>query len=159
MQYADYAVWQREWVDADSTWSRRIFKGALRGPPEVLKLPADHARPAHRDYAGTFEELVLGKELTAGLKELGRRHGTTLHITLLNGVGGAVYQGYRGNEDIVDWYAGGKSNPCGDRGSDWVFCKHTGGASVHTRGDDGWGITGTNKGSNHCCAGASGHSL
>src|SRR4029453_1269030 len=57
----------------------------LAGVPELLESPADHPRPAQQDFAGAFLKLELDEELTGGLKALGRRHGTTLYMTLLSG--------------------------------------------------------------------------
>ena len=101
VQYADYAVWQREWVEGEVLREQaEYWKEALAGVPEVLELPADHARPGQQDYAGEFVGLGLGKELTAGLKELSRRHGTTLHMTLLAGWA-ALLSRLSGQQDIV----------------------------------------------------------
>ena len=86
VQYADYAVWQRKWIAGEilqqqaDYWRRR-----LEGAPALLELPADHARPAQQNYAGGMVGVMLDEELTAGLKELSRRQGTTLFMTLLGG--------------------------------------------------------------------------
>ncbi|HEX6039474.1 amino acid adenylation domain-containing protein, partial [Longimicrobium sp.] len=86
VQYGDYAVWQRRWVEGDvlreqgDYWTR-----TLAGAPEVLELPADRPRPAQVDHAGALLGLELDPALTAGLKALSRRHGTTLFMTLLAG--------------------------------------------------------------------------
>ena len=84
IQYADYAVWQRQWIEGEILQQQAAYwKTALAGAPALLELPADHPRPAQQDYAGAFAELVLDEQLTAGLKALSRRHGTTLFMTLL----------------------------------------------------------------------------
>src|SRR5262249_49669869 len=59
------------------------WKKTLIGAPGLLELPADHARPAQQDFAGDLVEWLLDDKLTAGLKALSRRHGTTLFMTLL----------------------------------------------------------------------------
>src|SRR5262249_29169827 len=66
VQYADYAVWQRKWMEGE-VLSRQgeYWKKALEGAPELLELPADHARPAQQDFRGGFVPLVLEEELTA----------------------------------------------------------------------------------------------
>ncbi|HEX6913304.1 MAG TPA: amino acid adenylation domain-containing protein, partial [Longimicrobium sp.] len=86
VQYADYAAWQRRWV-ADEMLERQAgyWSRTLSGAPELIALPADHARPALQDHAGARLGLELDETLTAGLKELGRRHGATLFMTLLAG--------------------------------------------------------------------------
>ena len=67
IQYADYAVWQRQWIEGEILQQQAAYwKTALAGAPALLELPADHPRPAQQDYAGAFVELVLDEELTAG---------------------------------------------------------------------------------------------
>src|SRR5213078_1381953 len=61
------------------------WKTALAGAPALLELPADHPRPNKQEFAGAYAELELDEQLTAGLKKLSSRHGTTLFMTLLAG--------------------------------------------------------------------------
>ncbi|HYH81956.1 MAG TPA: amino acid adenylation domain-containing protein, partial [Longimicrobium sp.] len=86
IQYADYAAWQRRWVTGD-VLRRQVeyWRDSLTGAPELLALPADHPRPAQQEFAGAVAPLQLDEALTAGLKALSRRHGTTLFMTLLAG--------------------------------------------------------------------------
>ena len=84
VQYADYAVWQRKWIEGDVLQQQsEYWKTVLTGAPALLELPMDHPRPAQKDYAGASAGLFLDEKLTAGLKELSRRHGATLYMTLL----------------------------------------------------------------------------
>ena len=53
-----------------------------------------------QDYAGAFVNFTLDEQLTAGLKGLSRRHGTTLYMTLLAGWG-ALLSRLSGQQDIV----------------------------------------------------------
>ncbi|HEX2077235.1 MAG TPA: condensation domain-containing protein, partial [Longimicrobium sp.] len=86
IQYADYAVWQRRWVDAEVLKAQaRYWKETLAGAPELLELPTDRARPARQDFSGRWIWIELDAELTAGLKALAQRHGATLYMTLLAG--------------------------------------------------------------------------
>jgi amino acid adenylation domain-containing protein len=86
IQYADYAAWQRRWVDGEVLREQADYwKRTLAGAPELLELPADRPRPAQQSHAGAFAGLELDAELTGALKELSRRHGTTLFMTLLAG--------------------------------------------------------------------------
>ncbi|HEU0302475.1 MAG TPA: amino acid adenylation domain-containing protein, partial [Longimicrobium sp.] len=86
VQYADYAVWQRRWVDGEVLQRQtEYWKQTLAGAPELLELPTDRPRPARVDHAGAVVGLALDEALTAGLKALGRRQGTTLFMTLLAG--------------------------------------------------------------------------
>jgi amino acid adenylation domain-containing protein len=101
LQYADYAAWQRRWVEGDvlrtqaDYWAR-----TLAGAPELLELPTDHPRPAQVDHAGALLVVELDEALTAGLKALGRRHGTTLFMTLLAGWA-VVLSRLSGRDDVV----------------------------------------------------------
>jgi amino acid adenylation domain-containing protein len=88
VQYADYAVWQRGWL-AGEVLARQVeyWKRKLAGVPTVLELPADRPRPAVQSFRGANRPLAFPPELSAALRDLGRRHGATLFMTLL-----AVFQ-------------------------------------------------------------------
>ena len=67
IQYADYAVWQRNWIEGDILQQQaEYWKTTLAGAPALLELPADHPRPAQQDYAGAIAGLVLDEKLTQG---------------------------------------------------------------------------------------------
>ncbi|HEX2079653.1 MAG TPA: amino acid adenylation domain-containing protein, partial [Longimicrobium sp.] len=101
VQYADYAVWQRRWVDgAVLQGQAEYWRRTLAGAPELLELPTDHPRPAQMDHAGAQLPLELDAELTAGLKALSRRNGTTLFMTLLAGWA-VVLSRLSGQDDVV----------------------------------------------------------
>ncbi|HET7464785.1 MAG TPA: condensation domain-containing protein, partial [Longimicrobium sp.] len=101
VQYADYAVWQRRWVEGEILHAQaEYWTAALAGAPELLELPTDRPRPARVDHAGALLGVVLDETLTAGLKALGRRHGTTLFMTLLAGWA-AVLGRLSGQGDVV----------------------------------------------------------
>jgi amino acid adenylation domain-containing protein len=101
IQYADYAVWQRRWIEGEILQQQGAYwKAALAGVPEVLELPADHPRRAQQDFAGAFAQLVLDQQLTSGLRALGQRHGTTLFMTLLAGWA-ALLARLSGQQDVV----------------------------------------------------------
>ena len=102
LQYADYAVWQRHWLQGEVLEETvGIFAHpARRCPGAYLELPTDFSRPAVQSYRGARQPLVLDQELTKALGELSRREGVTLFMTLL-----AAFQTllarYSGQEDIV----------------------------------------------------------
>ncbi|CAA9371895.1 MAG: hypothetical protein AVDCRST_MAG68-5573, partial [uncultured Gemmatimonadetes bacterium] len=101
IQYPDYAVWQRRWVEGEVLREQaEYWKAALAGAPELLELPADRVRPARQDYAGAAIPLELDEELTAALAALSRRHGTTLFMTVLAGWA-AVLGRLSAQEDVV----------------------------------------------------------
>jgi amino acid adenylation domain-containing protein len=84
IQYADYAVWQRRWITG-AVLERQLdfWRAHLSGAPALLELPTDRPRPSVQDYAGASFGIELDAELTANLKALSQRHGTTLFMTLL----------------------------------------------------------------------------
>ncbi|WP_347333994.1 condensation domain-containing protein, partial [Ralstonia pseudosolanacearum] len=86
LQYADYSLWQQRWMASDAPQRQAAYwKTMLADAPEQLELPTDHPRPLRRAYAGALLDVTLDATLTAGLKALSRRHGTTLFMTLLTG--------------------------------------------------------------------------
>ncbi|MDZ7269872.1 MAG: amino acid adenylation domain-containing protein [candidate division KSB1 bacterium] len=84
IQYADFAEWQRQWLTGE-VLERQIayWKKQLGGSLPVLELPTDRPRPAVQTYRGANEAVKISARLLADLKELSRRAGTTLFMTLL----------------------------------------------------------------------------
>jgi amino acid adenylation domain-containing protein len=86
IQYADYATWQRQWLQGDVLDAQiNFWRHHLNGIPELLELPADFPRPSVQSYVGGSVEFKLPAALAADLRQLSRRHGTTLFMTLLAG--------------------------------------------------------------------------
>ncbi|MBI6548643.1 non-ribosomal peptide synthetase [Xenorhabdus lircayensis] len=86
LQYADYALWQRQWLQGEVLEKQvNFWRDALQGAPALLELPTDRPRPEKQSYTGGRLDIVLSPELSAGLKALSQRHGTTLFMTLMAG--------------------------------------------------------------------------
>ncbi|HEX8246074.1 MAG TPA: condensation domain-containing protein, partial [Longimicrobium sp.] len=101
VQYADYAAWQRRWVEGDVLQAQaEYWTRTLGDAPELLELPTDRARPAQMDPSAAQVAVVLDEELTAALKALSRRNGATLFMTLLAGWA-AVLGRLSGQADVV----------------------------------------------------------
>ncbi|HEX6372561.1 MAG TPA: amino acid adenylation domain-containing protein, partial [Longimicrobium sp.] len=101
VQYADYAVWQRQWVAGEVLQAQADYwTQTLAGAPELLELPTDHPRPAQMDHVGALVRMELDEAVTAGLKALSRRHGTSLFMTLLAGWA-VVLSRLSGQDDVV----------------------------------------------------------
>jgi amino acid adenylation domain-containing protein len=84
IQYADYAVWQRGRLTEDALETElRYWKAQLDGIATVLDLPTDHTRTPSQDFKGARESFALPEKLSESLKELSRREGATLFMTLL----------------------------------------------------------------------------
>jgi amino acid adenylation domain-containing protein len=101
LQYADYAAWQRGWLD-DETLARQgnFWRAHLQGAPALLELPTDRARPAQQSYAGGQARFELGAELSSSLRTLAQRHGATLFMTLLAGWS-VLMARLSGQDDVV----------------------------------------------------------
>ena len=101
IQYADYAAWQREWLQGDAL-ERQVsyWKRQLAGPLAVLQLPTHNAIPRVRTNEGAHQNLGLSKTLTETLKQLSKREGVTLFMTLLAAFKALLYS-YSEQEDIV----------------------------------------------------------
>jgi amino acid adenylation domain-containing protein len=86
IQYADYASWQRQWLQ-DEILGQQIefWRAHLAGAPALLELPTDRPRGAARSYAGGSFDIVFQPELVERLRQLSHRHGVTLFMTLLAG--------------------------------------------------------------------------
>ena len=101
IQYADYAVWQRQWLQAEVLHEQVAFwRAHLAGAPGLLELPNDRPRPAVQSYAGGRVGLTLSGQLTAGLRRLSQRHGVTLFMSLLTGWA-ALLSRVSGQSDVV----------------------------------------------------------
>ncbi|WP_345144871.1 amino acid adenylation domain-containing protein, partial [Dactylosporangium darangshiense] len=82
IQYADYAVWQRQWLAGPVLDAQLAYWRAQLADPPVLELPTDRPRPAVRSAAGGLVEFTIPADVTARLRELSRQHGTTMFMTL-----------------------------------------------------------------------------
>jgi amino acid adenylation domain-containing protein len=84
IQYADYAVWQREWLSSDVLAQQLDYwKQQLATVNPILELPTDRPRPAIQTYTGAIHSIDLSPQLTTDLKALCQQQGTTLFMTLL----------------------------------------------------------------------------
>ena len=84
IQYGDFALWQRGYLSGARLQRQLEFRRQrLAGVPECLQLPGDRPRPAQQSYRGATLVFSLDQALTAELKELSRRSGATLFMTLL----------------------------------------------------------------------------
>jgi amino acid adenylation domain-containing protein/FkbM family methyltransferase len=99
-QYADYAVWQRQWLQGEVLQKQLSYwKAQLEGVP-ALELPADRPRPAVPSYRGAWESAELSSEVAEKLIEFSRGESVTLFMTLL-AVFQVLLQRYTGQDDIA----------------------------------------------------------
>lgn len=101
VQYVDYAAWQRQWLQGDELEKRLAYwRTQLADAPERINLPLARRRPKVQKFGGTFQQIQLTKELSAELRELTRREGLTLFITMLAAYVLLLNQ-YTDDEDVV----------------------------------------------------------
>ncbi|MFP2932073.1 amino acid adenylation domain-containing protein, partial [Pyxidicoccus sp. 3LG] len=101
VQYADFAAWQRQWLQGD-VLTREVawWKEQLSGAPQVLDLTTDKPRPAIRSPRGAIVPVHLDRELSERLVSFARQEGATPFMVLL-----AAWQGvlsrYSGQEELL----------------------------------------------------------
>ena len=101
VQYADYAVWQRERLQGAFLQEQLgYWKEKLAGAPELLELPTDYPRPAVQSYKGSREYWSLNPKVVKDLRRLALREGVTLFMVLLAAFQTLLLR-YTGQEDIV----------------------------------------------------------
>ena len=101
VQFADFALWQREWMKGEVLENQLAFwKKELSGAPEVLELPADKPRPVTPSFRGAAEQFHIPAELFERLKALGREQQATVFM-VLEAAFMALLHRWTGQEDIV----------------------------------------------------------
>jgi amino acid adenylation domain-containing protein len=101
IQYADFAVWQRQWLSEEVFQNQlNYWKQQLGDAPELLQLPSDRPRPTVQSYRGTTQSFSLNADLTQKLQTLSQNHSTTLFMTLYAAFATLLYR-YSGQSDIL----------------------------------------------------------
>ena len=101
VQYADFAIWQRQYFTSTVLEHQLSYwKQQLAGAPVVLALPTDRSRPLIQTFRGSTERFEIHHYLTQQLKQLGQRSGATLFMTLLAAFVVLLCR-YSGQTDIV----------------------------------------------------------
>jgi amino acid adenylation domain-containing protein/non-ribosomal peptide synthase protein (TIGR01720 family) len=101
IQYADFAQWQLEVLEGELLREQIAYwRKQLAGVPAVLELPTDRPRPAVQTFRGAAKTVELPNELARQLRELSRREGVTLFMTLLAAFQTLLHR-YSGQDDIV----------------------------------------------------------
>lgn len=101
VQYADYAIWQRKWLQGEVLQEQlQYWRERLDGASAQLQLPTDRTRPALESFKGARLRFELPATLAGALKQLGTTEGATLFMVCL-----AAYQvllsRWSGQQDIV----------------------------------------------------------
>ncbi|HEX7242310.1 MAG TPA: amino acid adenylation domain-containing protein, partial [Longimicrobiaceae bacterium] len=100
VQYADFAAWQREWLEGE-TLERQLawWRERLAGAPPMVDLPTDRPRPRVAGPEGSGRPFVLPPDATAALRALARREGATVFMAAMAGWQ-ALQARYAGQEDV-----------------------------------------------------------
>ncbi len=101
IQYADYTVWQREWLK-DDTLERQLnyWKQKLSGAPALLEFPTQRPRPARQSHRGQTLGFAFSRALLERLHGLCRAEGVTLFMLLMSAFQVMLCR-YTGQEDLV----------------------------------------------------------
>jgi amino acid adenylation domain-containing protein len=101
VQYADYAVWQREWLQGEALRRQLDYwRKQLAGPLPILELPTDRPRPAVQTSRGSKFSVACPEQLSDALRTFSRREGVTLFITLLAAFKTLLYR-YTAQPDVL----------------------------------------------------------
>ncbi|MEP6732476.1 MAG: amino acid adenylation domain-containing protein [bacterium] len=101
IQYADYAIWEREHLAGERLEKLLGYWRTQLGDAEfVLELPTDYSRPSVPGFGGVTEKLAISPELLAGIKALGRQYEATTYMTLLAAYTTVLHR-YTGQRDVL----------------------------------------------------------
>ena len=101
IQYADFAVWQREWLSGERIEKQLAYwMHKLGGDLPVFELPSVKPRPAVKTYRGTKASAVLSQTTADGLKVLSRREKVTLFVPLLAAFVALLHR-HTGQDDVL----------------------------------------------------------
>ncbi len=102
IQYADFAVWQREWLQGEVLEKQLAYWRAQLGSAlPVFELPLDRPRPPVQTYRGNVVDRELGVEVRERLKQVGRESGATFFMTLLTAFNVLLWRYTRQEEILV----------------------------------------------------------
>ena len=112
LQYADFAAWQRAWLQGEALDSQlRHWRERLAGAPTQLALPVDRPWPAVQSSRGDRTPIVVGDDVTAALRGLAREQGATLFMVLAAGLA-ALLARLTGQDDLLlGTVASGRDRP------------------------------------------------
>ena len=101
IQYADYAVWQRQWLQGEELQAQLAYwRQQLADAPPLLTLPTDYPRPAVQSGQGDHVVLLLPPELVRQIKQLAQAQNATLFMTL-QAAFSVLLARYSGQDDIL----------------------------------------------------------
>jgi len=112
VQYGDFAVWQRRWLEGDVLEAHlHRWQARLAGAPPALDLLADRPRPPMPSYRGAIEGFQVPVHVVQGLRALGRARGATLYMTLLAAFKVLLARTAGSDDIVVGGTTAGRSRP------------------------------------------------
>ena len=100
VQYADYAVWQRNWLEAgEQERQLEYWTAVLGGEHPVLQLPCDYPRAMESKYLAARHAFDLPPKLSEALRQRGRQSQATLFMVLLAGFQALLHR-YAGQQNV-----------------------------------------------------------
>ena len=99
VQYADYSIWQRDYLQGEVLDKKANYWKNKLQDLEALELPTDHQRPVEWSHRGGSLEFNLDKQMLDQLQVLSKNEGATLFMTLLAALNVLLYR-YSGQKDI-----------------------------------------------------------
>ena len=101
VQYGDFAVWQRDWLQGEVLEQQLDYwRNQMGGTLPVLQLPTDYPRPPVQTFSGAELSIDLPVELVADLREFSRRQQVTPFMALLAAFSTLLYR-YTGQDDLI----------------------------------------------------------
>ncbi|MGZ4134918.1 MAG: condensation domain-containing protein [Tumebacillaceae bacterium] len=101
LQYADYSLWQQEWLQGEVLEEQLAYwREKLGGTLPVLQLPTDRPRPEVQTFKGLTRKLMLSRELSDRVHQLCQSEGVTLYMALLTAFKTLMHR-YTGLEDVI----------------------------------------------------------
>jgi acyl carrier protein len=101
IQYADFALWQREWLNGEVLEKQLAYwRKQLEAVPAMLDLPTDRPRPALQSFHGHRQQFELSREVAGALRNVSRKEGATMFMALLAVLNVLLYR-YSRHDDIL----------------------------------------------------------
>ncbi len=99
IQYADYAIWQRDFLQTKSLKDKLEFWTKKLEGVTAIDLPADFSRPAVKTKKGAVKHFLIDNDLTDQVRKLGNQEGSTLFMTLMAAFNVLLHK-YSGQNDL-----------------------------------------------------------
>ncbi len=111
LQYANYAVWQRQRLDADALGADfGYWRAQLAGLPEEIPLPTDRPRPDEPSDSGGIVAITLDATCTAGLRSLARSHDATLFMVVEAALAALLHRLGAGTDVVIGAVTAGRDD-------------------------------------------------